>query len=334
MPQWNFKTVKINKNGSAKFTALSKTQTARVNVYTEALKTAKDSTVANPFFSNYFVREGIGIISSKMVPAGNIEYGFCQALHGEESAISAFRSRYHREHQSKIILGIITRSPDDIVSPCGNCRDIMLDDLGTNLEIVTGTADGGTAIVMTMEQYLFSEFRKTKLPKNTKSIRNLIQMCESLTNDAYSPPKVHPERKYHAVIRTNTNIFFGAHDVMCDYHPIYALRDAVRQARRAHDPFVQSVLILYQDFGSGSPHVMYKDRQHLFELNLQAELITGQENNPQVFLTTYNDKKQITNTWETSTKKWLPLPFSPRNFGSDFIQDLTQYFQNLKPFKP
>lgn len=335
--KWDFKTAQIQPDGRVKLVDLSEKQKTRVKKYTEALETAKDSIVANPFFSNYFVKEGIGLAHGKMLPAGNIEYGFCQALHGEESAVSTFRSHYGRDNPDEIILGIITGSLGGIVTPCGNCRDIMLDDLGKDFEIVSGTVDGGIAVVVSMNHYLFSEFKKLNITDISSylllDIGNTVKYGEILCNDAYSPKDIHPERKYHALINTDDNQFFGAHDVMCDYHPIYALRDAIRQARRYHDPFVKSVVIVSKDSGGKAPHVMYKDRQHLMELNLQAELMMNQENDPPVFLVTHDDEK-IVNAWQTSVKEWIPSVFTPRNFGPEFVEYLTDYFQGPRDFDP
>ena len=334
MGKWNFQAAQLNSDGNADLVDLSPAQKARVKKYTKVLAVAAKSAMANPIFSNYFVKVGVGAVNEKMLPAGNIEYGFCQALHGEESAVAALRSRYGRKKVGKAVLGIIAGNPGNTATPCGNCRDILLDDLGTDFEIVSGAADGGIAVVVKMSQYLFSGFRSLDI-KNVPSdvqekIRVAIRDGERLVNDAYSPPTIHPERRYHALIATRSNHFVGARDVMCEYHPIYALRDATRQARRANDPFVQSVVIVCKYFGNGAPHVMYKDRQHLAELNLQAELLDGQKNDPPIFLATYNNHKQIVSVWQTSVKEWIPLVFSPRNFGPEFVKYLTSYFQNLK----
>lgn len=334
MSKWDFKAIQLNSDGKVEFTALSSTQKSRINKYAEALEIATKSVVANPPFSNYFVKECIGLVNGKMLPAGNIEYGICQALHGEESAIAAFRAHYGRaDTDREIILGLVAGNPGNVPAPCGNCRDIMLEDLGKDFEIVSGAADGGIAIVANMSNYLFSNFRNLGVADTPLDIlgkiKTAIRQGALLINDAYSPKHVYPERRYHALIATLNNNFVGARDVMCEYHPIYALRDAIRQARRANDPFVQSVVIVCEDFGGGVPHVMYKDRQHLMELNLQAELLTGQENDVPVYLATYLGQEQITSLWKTSVKEWLPLAFSPRNFGPEFIEYLTKYFQNL-----
>ncbi len=332
MSKWSFKAAQLNSSGSMDLVDLSPAQKARVKKYTEVLVVAAKSAVANPPFSNYFVKVGVGTVNKKMLPGGNIEYGICQALHGEESAVAAFRSRYGREKVGEAVLGIIDASPGNITTPCGNCRDIMLEDLGADFEIVSGAAEGGVAIVINMSQYLFSKFRSLDIdnvPADVlKKMTATMRQGARLVNDAYSPKNVHPERRYHALITTHDYDFVGARDVMCDYHPIYALRDATRQARRANDPFVQSVIIVCEDFGGGAPQVMYKDRQHLLELNLQAELLTGKENDPSVTLATYNAQRQVTAAWQTSVKEWIPFPFIPREFGQEFIENLTNYFQS------
>lgn len=331
--KWDFKTIRLNTKGGVEFVDLSPAQKARIDRYAEALETAAKSVVANPPFSNYFVKESIGPVGGEMLPAGNIEYGICQALHGEESAVAAFRARYGRTNVGELILGIVAGNPGNIATPCGNCRDIILEDLGRDFEIVSGAADGGVAVVANMNHYLFSDFRSLAVRDISSDMLVKIGVAiwqgEMLVNDAYSPARIHPERKYHALIATHNNNFVGARDIMCEYHPIYALRDAIRQARRANDPFIQSVIIVCEDFGDGAPHVMYKDRQHLVELNLQAELLTRQENDPPVFLATYDSRKQIVCAWQTSVKEWIPLVFTPRNFGPEFIEYLTNYFRSL-----
>jgi hypothetical protein len=124
---------------------------------------------------------------------------------------------------------------------------------------------------------------------------------------------------------------------MCDYHPIYAGRDACRQAIRDSNPFIQRVIIVCEDPDRRRkmPHVMYKDRQHLLETNLQAELLQGHEQDPPVLLFNYYRKTRtknravvITGAWRTSVKKWLPFPFTAGNFGPEFVEFLTKYYRN------
>lgn len=286
----------------------------KISQYEEALNIALNSSVANPCFSNYFVKESIGGL-----PCGNLEYGLCQALHGEECAIAAFRSINNNE-KSGVVIGIIAGDSGNVATPCGNCRDILRQNLRMDLEIVSGSANGGIAIVATMRDYLFETFKDVTIDTSiNREIQETIHEGKRLTNDAYSP-NIYSERIYFALIVTEKNKFFGAHDIMCDYHPIYALRDAIRQARRTNDPFIKYVIIVSED---AFPDVMYKDRQHLLELNLQAELLTGREQDPVIYLATSKG-----NVVTTTVKEWLPLPFNPRNFGPEFVNHLTKYYSD------
>lgn len=329
MGKWQFKNAVFDKKtGAVKLLYLSAKQRANIAQYEKALEVAARSQVACPRFSKYFVKESLGIVGRKAVPAGNIEYGFWQALHGEESAVAAFRSWYGRKSAGEIVLGIIAGTPGNVPAPCGNCRDIILDDLGPDFEIVSGAAGGGLAIVTKMRDYLFEDFTEftgwSDIPGFQAEIILAAVEGERLTNDAYSSQSQYPERAYSALLNTDMGFVIGARDTMCDEHTIYALRDAVRQARRKGHTNVRRVVVVASC--SNAPHVMYKDRQHLAELILQNELVTMSENDPPIFLVSYQDN-QIKRVWRTTAEEWIPHVFSPRNFGPEFMQHLTEYFR-------
>ncbi len=333
MAEWEFKRL-----GAGAITELTPKQILKIPDYVAALEVAKESRVANPVFSKYFVREGIGVAGDEILPAGNIEYGMHQALHGEESAVAAFRSEYGRGGTRNLILGIIAENPGGIPNPCGNCRDIMRDELGEDFEIVSGSKEGRLAVVSKMSDFLFDNFQTINpvYPDyegiNKKFIKGLALINKEgskLENNAYGPEydkntyNKYERRNYKAAVATENNYYIGALDVMSDYHPIYALTDAVRQARRANDPYIRFVLIS-AGLWDIPPDVMYKDRQHLLELNLQQELVMGKEVNPPVYM----DGGAI---WVTSVKQWLPYPFSARNFTD--LEELTKYYK-LKSLPP
>lgn len=294
MNRWDYKRL-VHRDGVVEYGELTEQQKAKVQRYETALEAARASKVSNPKFSNYHVMEGISFGADAAVQAGNIEYGFCQALHGEETAVAALRSLAGRENNGVIVLGIIAGS-QNLPAPCGNCRDLMLDELGTDFELVSGPANGGLAVVANISDYLFSDFRKVTdfncLPRGFEDkVAKAVEEGSRLVNDAYSP-QTHI-RKYYALISTAKEDFIGAIDTTCDYHPIYPLRDAARAARRAHNPYIEYVIIAAEKCGDKAPHVMYKDRQHLLELNTQAELASGaitgtfcDHFNPPVYLVT------------------------------------------------
>lgn len=335
MPKWEFRQLKGSYLGGYGFFYLSPEQRERIPQYEQALETAIASEVAKPILSNYFVREGIAV-DGETIPGGNIEYGFCRALHGEECKVGAFRSRRGRRTEP-FILGIVAGNPGHIPNPCGNCRDIMRDDLGQDFEIVCGSREGGMAIVTKMHDFLFEHFREADISDEFgKRFHQLVfetfEKGEYLLHDAYSPKKVLPERRYHAAIFGGKMTHYGALDLMCEYHPIYPIRDAVRQVRREHDVDLGWVLVVGADtsdeLANVPPYVMYMDRQHLMELNLDSELVTGYESDPRVMLVRCKEGaagREITGVWETSVKEWLPYPFSPRNFGPEFVEQMTAY---------
>ncbi len=154
---WEFKALRIQP-GKA-LTELSEEQRKRTDRYSKVLKKALRSTVPNPIFSNYFVREAVGTIKANMLPAGNIEYGYCQALHGEEAAIAVFRSGC-KQGGDPPVLGIVAGKEGEIPRPCGNCRDILFDGFGPDLEFASGAPEGGLGIISKLSDYLFDNFQK------------------------------------------------------------------------------------------------------------------------------------------------------------------------------
>lgn len=335
---WDFKTLSA-RNDSSKIIDLSSEQQIKIPQYHQALTTAISSKVSSPTFSNYFVKESV-VNNSKTIPAGNIEYGHCQALHGEESAVAAFRSFSDDNNTKDLVLGIVAGKPGDVPNPCGNCRDIMIDTFGTDFEIASGAPEGGLAIVTPMQTLLFEEPKEitsrielvNELDMYLDDFKKLVNLTvtkgKDLTNDAYSPSGINPERKYYALIMTGKKQFFGGRDVMVDYHPIYALRDAIRQSRRAKDPFIKRVIIVAEEPDITMPHVMYKDRQHLLELNLQAELVKNKQQDPPVFLVSLDESGKLNKVWKTSVKQWLPFPFNPGDFGNEFVKHLSAYHKS------
>lgn len=329
MVEWEFKRLSPNTN---KLISLTKEQLAFKHDYSNALRAALETKVPNPKFSKYYVRESMGEQGEFKMPSGNIEYGFCQALHGEESAVAAFKS-VNRRHGGGVVMGLIVPKPEEGISPCGNCRDILFDEVGEELEIVAGAPNGGSAVISTLKSYLFKNYQKIPRVKALTleegfitKVWDTLREGERITFDGYSPKDIHPERRYYASVSTKRGLYFGGLDLMCDYHPIYPLRDAVRSARRAGDPNPEFAILLGQEPSSNPPHVMYKDRQHLFELNLQQELLSGKNLDPKVYLISQRERGSIWEVWQTSVKQWLPNPFSAQNFGDEFLEGLKEYY--------
>jgi len=141
MSIWNFKTIRSGSKG-AEFVELSAAQQARIKTIFRGVGTAVNSTVANPPFSNNFVKESIGmrmLDGCTLLPAGNIGVWTLPGLaRGRIGSRRFFVPITAGIKVSEPILGIIAGSPGNIASPCGNCRDLLLDEFGEDFEIVSG----------------------------------------------------------------------------------------------------------------------------------------------------------------------------------------------------
>lgn len=336
--KWTIKTLKYNKYSQIEIVDLSDEQLGRLPLYETALRTAVASHVPDPSFSRYFVKGSI-TNSNSIFSAGNIEYGHSQALHCEEVALAVFRSQMDRSKQCENdipVISIIEDCAGIAANPCGNCRDLLLDCFGERLEIVAREATANRAIVVPFQMYTFTPLEEgamneSFLEMSVDAFREIVSKTISegrkLTNDAYSSPTIKPERRYYATIVSENTLIHGSRDIMVDYHPIYALRDAIRSSRRLNDISMRCVVIVAEDPDIQVPHVMYKDRQHLHEFNLQNELLHNQTFNPPVLLVGHKDGKP-THIRKTSVKEWLPYPFTATNFGEQFVTSLGEYFRS------
>ncbi len=339
MNGWQFKVVQRHPSGNWSLSNINLDQQSRVHIYVKVLEVAKISEVPDPKMSNYFCRESIGY--GKMHPAGNIEYGLCKAIHGEGAGVVILRvfSGESKGIGDPLVMGIIADDSEDgkPANPCGDCRDIMLDALGPELEIVSGPADGGIAVIAKLSDYLFDEFEDCSPTVGLECMTfDTLRMGWEIIYDGFSTQRVPPERRYFARINGKVGPYYGALYLIEDYYPIYPLQDAIRQATRVRDLSFESVLIVGQGTSDAladtPPHVMYQDRQHLAHLNLAQELLTDTEIDPPVYLVRCKKWSDGTNRvhriWQTSVKEWLPFPFSPRNFGPEFVSGFTQYLKS------
>lgn len=317
MVTWNFKTVGAAPGNS--LVHLTEAQMARVSIYQHVLSVALESRVPQPTFSNYFVRAAVSN-GDIVVPAGNIEYGLCQALHAEESAVAALRASLGKKDiEDKTVIGIVAGEEGNVATPCGNCRDIMLDTLGKNIEIVSGAPTGGTAVVVPFERYLYDVFPAEKeLPE-----RLLLGVGRHyhLLREVYMPSNIHQERVYVAAVSSSGSTRVGTLSIGCDFHPIYPIENALRRLWDCRQTSVDMVTIVTS---SEIPHVMYRDRQALYNAHHNAELLAGKKSDPQIVLITIDENGVPTQGSRTSVKEWLPFPFSTKNFGSKFEGDLAR----------
>jgi cytidine deaminase len=230
---WNFKQVKKIEE-ILHFVSLPEKLKKRIKDYDEVLRVASASEIADPIFSKYFVKEAIGPEGMTKIPAGNIEYGYKQALHGEEAAITAFRRDFNDYGGKQIILGIVAGEEGNIPSPCGNCRDFLSDfAYAEQIDVVSGTENGGIATVSSFKDYLFDDYRvlkpeMKKLKEIDFEVRRIRDLAKRWTYDPdSSSSSLFPERNYQVLLRTINWPYHAGHRVGADYHPVYAIENAI-----------------------------------------------------------------------------------------------------------
>lgn len=270
---------------------------------------------------------------SKPLRSGNLEYGYCQALHNEEAAASALAATMTGNERPILTIGAGYGDGglETITMPCGNCRDIVRDTIGSQCEIVAGKLDGGTAVVAWFGDILCDEYVSVLDTENYTQATELRILAEgkALMKNPYCAPDKHPLRQYVAALSTGAgdrdpHEYIGAHFVGAAFHPTYPIEIAALRAELAMDPYISAVTIVAEGDGTAPPDVPYRDRQQLVELAFECELLVNKPCNPHVRLATYQDGRR-TGAWTTSAYEWLPLPFSPRAFGEEFLSQHRTY---------
>lgn len=300
--------------------------------YESLLQAAATSNAAKPSFSGYFVR-GSGTTFNNANPpqSGNIEYGHCQALHNEEATVAALASRKNSvEFEGfpaiAIVAGKGKGSLDSFTMPCGNCRDILRDTLGPDCVVLSGTEDGGIALVAKLSDALFENYQ----PISAFDIWGTVRRCEEIFHNPYHNPNYLPLRNYGVCVLTGKKGSFkkiyGSSFVHADFHPIYPIESVGLQMWLKKEFHVNMVAVVAEGNGSAPPDVMYRDRQRLLEMVVENELLTGHKIDPYIYLFAH-DRRVVTGAWRTTAKEWLPFPFSPHNFGDKFLRHYKKYLK-------
>lgn len=296
-----------------------------------AIRVAAMTKLADPQQSKYVVGGGIGYFGQEKYTAGNTEYGLATADHMEQRAKAT-----HEFNQGKIgfdkpaILAIVVGQEGGYAGCCGNCRDVLRDTPGAveHLTIVNAFREGGDAIVYPFKDLLVDAYPKVNRLADDERVA-IHHAIEEAFNprtsfDIYSQSPAADRRRYVLQIGQDDKDLTWGHDSDHAFHTTTAAEVARIMMRLDGNPFFDRALFIGEETDGSPPDVLYRDRQALLAINLDQELLLGQEINPRVTLATYNKQKEIAGVWHTTVKDMLPLPFTPKNFGPDFMAHLKQ----------
>lgn len=336
MPKWNLMRLARVADGTYALEPLTEEQELFAPYYEMILTRAAESDCSDPKISGYHVKGCAAVGELTIARCGNREYAR-RAFHTEAAAVAALASLQNSVKNPvppvlALIAGYGRGALETLTMPCGDCRDILRDTVGKSCILVLGTLDGGTAVVMTLADTLFEDFARVPLDRIDVMETTVVQVVQEGTRlMRHHRPLERSARNYVVALTTGEGLssnqtYFGATSNRGAFHPICPIEDAVRAAERDSNPYVRSVIVAAEGDGSVPPDVDYRDRQCLLEFAIDRELLTGKRYDPPVRLFTHANGK-LTGAWKTSAEEWLPLPFSPRNFGSEFLAGYTAYLK-------
>jgi len=328
MSEWNLSGVKFegDKTEQVPLTGLNVTKQHETKT---AIFAAFRSNLADPQQSKYIVGGSIGYFGEQKLPAGNTEYGLATADHMEQRAKTT-----HEFNQGRIgfdkpaVMAIVVGSEGGYAGSCGNCRDVLRDTPGAieHLTMVDAFREGGSAIVFSFKDLLVDSYpQKAKVTQDEETAINkaIKETAHPRTSfDVYGKSPLVARRTYALQINTDEGDHTWGPNTDHAFHTTTAAEVAQIMMRQDGNPFFHRAVFVGAETDGSPPDVLYRDRQTLSTMNLDQELLIGQEFNPDILLATYDKNKNISTVWETRLKDMLPLPFTPRNFGPEFMEYL------------
>ena len=269
-----------------------------------------------PLQSKYEVREGLVTLQCEFIGGGNHEYGCTNAIHGEESLVSAALQRLGPEGMKDVALIGIKVKGDGIPQPCGNCRDVLAAyflnaDICDNPELpLVGVsvfeqpAEISAAIYPAqLKDYYVEDFllHEGALPDAVTRAIQEAAAAEPHAYDIYGGAS--PRQPRAAALIAAGGIYPGVFIGDAAYHPVgpVAVARAHAYSRGALD--IEAAVII----ALNRPLVAYRERQYLVEMDPQlpvymASLSTGQ-------------------VWATTSGEMLPHHFGAHSIGlSDAVE--------------
>lgn len=291
---------------------------ALLEKYSELIGLAAGSK-PTPRQSGYPVHTAAMTESGIMVKGSNHEHGVTDTLtHGEEGAIAAALEEAGENDPVKIIA--FASPHEKLITPCGNCRDIIAEYCSKELVIVSGRKEGGLAYVMPGKEYFLDNFRRLKLSglEDTITFKGFLGAlkAERTAYDIYTSP----EKIYGAAIVTQKGeVFRGSFRGDVAYHAVCPISAAISNFRDgSDDPGRLNVKEMVIASTCHQPKIPYKERQHMLEFAEGIQAYNNKSGQPlPVKIFQADEQGQVIKGWKTDTNQWYPLPFSPAHLGME-----------------
>jgi cytidine deaminase len=286
---------------------------------------------AYPDQSGYFVRTAGITEHGTFHTGGNKEYGHSDAfIHGETAVVSGLRDLTSDRIEAIAWYQKGEIKAGDCGRPCGNCRDVLSKYCDPDLVLLNGNEN---AFVLThLRDYLFEDFKKVNLDKYSKYYSNGYYLNIGIDaarkgNDIYLPEKMKQEVYGAVLVSKRGKSWSGSHYSNVAYDSVTPVMNAIinwygnyPRGSIAENLRLEKLLIVGEKI---NPHVFYRDRQAILELD---EILRKFTNNPNPLRVEIVNVEQVSlqervvkEVYETNTEEWLPRPFSPGAFRMDDV---------------
>jgi len=276
----------------------------------ELISKAK-TAFSDPNQSGFQVRAAGITEDGHIVTGGNKENSHSDAyVHGETAVVSRIRDEYGNVPIKAI--GFFKEGENVDVTPCGACRDVLIQQTSPDLILVAGNEN--KIVVNKLKDFTFENFHPIE-PKNLDKVGiNDARIALDKGIDVYLPENLKKKVYGVSIIDQNMEKYRGSHYTNAGY-------DAVTPGLAAVQTWNNSALKKRADIKKivfvsreNIPSPFYRDRAALSELADITRLSTNRQTNIRVELIQLDEVNNIKNAVTTDTGEWLPLPFSARSF--------------------
>ena len=274
---------------------------------------------SDPNQSGYKVRAAGITKNGDIVTGGNKENSHSDAyVHGEIAVVSRIRDQYGNIPIKAI--GFFKEGENVGVTPCGACRDVLIQQTSLDLILVAGNED--KIVVNKLKDFTFENFRPIE-PKNLDKVGiKDARIALDKGIDVYLPENLKKKVYGVSVVDQNTEKYRGSHYTNAGYDAITPGLAAVQtwnnSALKKRADIKKIIFVSRENI----PSPFYRDRAALSELADITRLFANRQTGVQVELIQLDELNNIKNAVITDTDEWLPRPFSARSFGmNEAIQD-------------
>lgn len=287
----------------------------------------------NPYQSEFHIRTAAMDALGNVATGGNRERSQSFAwIHGETSAIDNMRQRFGNTTIKVISFYNESRDITELSSlvPCGPCRDTLQHEVGTNTFYTNGNED--IISVSRVQDFLKNDFSPISILETDHESLADGEVARFFSDYEYLPMDMLGD-VYGVVLRDKDgNRWRGGLETTSGYDAVsagYAARIAYKQSLQpgVKYPDLDRITIVRR---YGLPtNVEYRDRQALLELDEVLMQKHGRTEHLRVDLVHIDDIGPVEAAM-TTTREWLPRPFSASSLGLPIPEHQSDRFSYLE----